>query len=132
TVNMTFWARDFSETALPNGNMPNPLNLTGFHNGDSFAQIILYNGTGGNPTLFTGNLVPMPTLNITPGQTGTNLLWWVTSDATYTSVLQSSTNLNAGSGWQTVTNAPVVSGLTNSVALPQSATPNQFFRLKIL
>ncbi|HEX4121020.1 MAG TPA: LamG-like jellyroll fold domain-containing protein [Verrucomicrobiae bacterium] len=131
TVGMIFWADDLTSTALANGDMPNPLNLTGFHSGESFSQIFLINGNGENPTLFMGDLVPMPTLNITP-QPGTNVIWWVTSDATYTPVLQSTTSLTGGSDWQTVTNAPVTLGLTNSVALPESAPADQFFRLKIL
>ncbi|HVV00452.1 MAG TPA: LamG-like jellyroll fold domain-containing protein, partial [Verrucomicrobiae bacterium] len=62
TVNMIFWARDFNESALSSGNVPNPLNLSGFH-ANGFSQISLYNGVGSNPTLFDGDLVPMPALN---------------------------------------------------------------------
>jgi hypothetical protein len=131
TVDMTFWARDFSNTALPNGNMPNPLNLTGFHGGDDFAQIIFYNAADGGATLWYANLVPIPFLNITPQGSGTNLIWWLTSDATLTPTLQSATNLTPASVWKNVTNEPVVSGLTNSVTLPVSTTA-MFYRLQVL
>jgi len=128
TVDLTWWARDFSNTALASGNMPNPLDLTGFHSGSDFAQIVLYNPANSGATLWYGNLEPMPVLNITPQSRGTNLLWWVTSDASYTNLLQSATNLTAVAGWRTLTNQPVVSGLTNFVLMPATAG-NQFFRL---
>jgi len=127
---MTFWARDFSQTALPNGNVPSPLNLTGFHNSDDFSQIIFYNNNGENPTLWMGNLVPIPALNITPLTPGSNLVWWLTSDATYTNVLQSSTNAASASGWQSMTNTPSISGVTNSIAVPATNRAG-FYRLLV-
>lgn len=130
TVDMIFWARDFTDTALPNDNMPDPLNLTGFHNGESFAQIILFDGVGENPELFYGNLVPMPVLSIAPEPPGSSVLSWVTSDATYTNQLQATANLNTGAIWQNVANSPVTSGLTNSVTVPNLGQ-QRFFRLQL-
>lgn len=137
TVDMTFWARDFSKTALASGSMPSPLNLTGFHpeagnsaTADNFAELFFYNAAASDATLWYADLVPVPNLNITPLSPGTNQIWWATSDATYTNKLQSASSLATGSTWQTVTNAPDVTGLTNSVALPDSGQA-KFFRLKV-
>ena len=129
TVNMLLWARDFSNTALPNGNLPDPLNLTGFHvNGIS--EVILFNGVGGNPTLFEAGLVPVPKLTFRQSQ-GANTISWVTSDLFYVPSLQTSTSLDPAASWATVTNAPVISGLTNTVTVPVPSSGAQFYRLKV-
>ena len=139
SVNMTFWARDFTLSALPNGSMPNPLNLSGFHltagagtySGlTSFAQIILSDGANGGATLFYADLVPVPGLNLQQ-QTGTNVLSWVTTDATYTPVIQTATNLTAAT-WQTVTNLPLTLGTTNLLRFPPPNAGTRFYRLKVL
>lgn len=131
SVNMIFWARDFSKTALIDGSIPDPLNLTGFHGGSSFAHVILFRAGNGNPELFYGNLVPMPNLNFEV-QGNTNKLWWVTSDLSYSPILQTTTNLADSAEWQVVTNVPTLQGLTNTVRLPVNSTGAQFFRLKVL
>ena len=129
TVNMIFWARDFNQTALTSGSVPYPLDLSGFH-ANGFAQLILYNGVGANPTLFYGNLVPTPGLSIHQ-QNQTTRISWVTSDSFYAPVLQTSSALGPSAVWTLVTNPPAITGLTNVVTLP-AATGAQFFRLKVL
>ncbi|MBC8094257.1 MAG: hypothetical protein H7Y43_00450 [Akkermansiaceae bacterium] len=130
TVSLILWARDFSKTALMSGNIPNPLNLSGFH-ADGFAQIILFNKVGQNPTLFTGNLVPFCDLKF-QRQQNTNTLSWVTSDTYYVPLLQTTYALGSNAVWSTITNAPVLQGLTNIVTLPATNNGGQLFRLKIL
>jgi hypothetical protein len=129
-VTLDFWARDFDRVALLDSSIPTPLNLSGFHNDDSFAEIALYLDNGENPTLFSGDVVPFPSLNL-QSRPGTNTLWWVTTDITYPATLQSTTNMNESTSWVNLTNTPTLTGLTNSVALPPSQG-SQFFRLKIL
>ena len=130
SVTMTFWARDFSQTALTSGNVPFPLNLSGFHT-DGFAQISLFNAVGDNPTLFYGNLTPMPTLCLRQQQ-HTNTISWVTSDTFYTPTLQSACSLAPNAVWTDVTNSLLTFGLTNIVTLPATNSGAQFFRLKVL
>ncbi|HVU99928.1 MAG TPA: hypothetical protein VHH88_01110, partial [Verrucomicrobiae bacterium] len=62
----------------------------------------------------------------------TNMISWVTSDAFYTPVLESSSALGSNAVWSVVTNAPVVTDLTNTVALPATDSGAQFFRLRVL
>jgi hypothetical protein len=130
TVDMIFWARDFNQTALTSANIPDPLNLSGFH-ANGFAQIILFNGVGENPELYYGNLVPMPGLSIQQQQL-TNAVSWVTSDSFYTPTLQTTFALAPNAVWTDVTNPPVVLGLTNIVTIPATNHGAQFFRLKLL
>ena len=131
TVAMIFWARDFNQTALSDGNIPNPLNLTGFH-ANGISEIALYNNAGGNPTLFQClNVVPVPALN-PARQPGTDILSWVTSDLNFTPTLQRSTSLGPTASWQTVTNALVITGLTSTVTVPAPGTGTVFYRLQIL
>ncbi len=130
TVSMIFWARDFSDTALASGNVPYPLNLSGFH-ANGFSQITLYNAVGQNPTLFYADLVPQPALSIQKHQT-TNTISWVTSDAFYAPQLQTSSSLSSNAVWTDVTNAPLHLGLTNLVSLPSTNTGAHFFRLNVL
>ena len=85
---------------------------------------------GGNPTLFEAGLVPVPKLTFRQSQ-GTNTISWVTSDLFYTPVLQTSTSLDPAASWATVTNAPVISGLTNTVNVPVPSSGAQFYRLKV-
>ena len=130
TVNLLFWARDFTHTALTSANIPFPLNLTGFH-ANGFAQAILFNGVGANPELFYGDLVPVCDLAF-QHQQQTNTLSWVTTDNFYTPTLQTSFALGPNAAWTTVTNAPVTLAMTNIVTLPATNHGAQFFRLKIL
>ena len=130
TVNMIFWARDFTQTALTSGSVPAPLNLSGFH-ANGFAQIILFDGVGANPELYYGDLVPIPTLSFWQQQR-TNTISWVTSDSFYAPQLQSAFSLGPNAVWTAVTNPPVALGLTNVVTLPATNSGAQFFRLKVL
>lgn len=130
TVDMIFWARDFTDTALTSGNVPNPLNLSGFH-ANGFAQVILFNGVGSNPELFYGDLIPLPALNLQQSQQ-TNNVSWVTSDASYAPQLQTSPGLGPNAVWTNITNSPALQGLTNIVTLPTTNGGAQFFRLKVL
>jgi hypothetical protein len=129
TVNMIFWARDFTHTALASGSVPFPLNLSGFH-ADGFAQIILYNGVGGNPTLFYGDLVPLCDPRLAK-QNQTNTLSWVTSDTFYAPAVEAASSLGANGGWTALTNQPALLGLTNLLALPATNSA-QFYRLRLL
>ncbi len=127
---MIFWARDFNQSALSGGNVPSPLNLSGFH-ANGFAQIILFNAVGGNPTLFYGDLVPLPDLKLE--QLGhTNQVSWMTSDSFYLPKLQTKFSLDPNALWTDVTNVPVSQALTNIVTLPATNGGGQFFRLKVL
>jgi hypothetical protein len=130
TVNMLFWARDFTQTALTSGNVPNPLDLSGFH-ANGFSQVILFNGVGQNPELFYGDLVPMPALNFSRQQ-NTNLISWSTSDAFYQPTLETTSEIGPNAVWTPVTNAPVASGLTNLLTIPATNNGSRFFRLKVL
>jgi hypothetical protein len=130
TVDLIFWARDFTDTALKSVTVPNPLDLSGFHS-NGFSQVSLFNGIGLNPTLFYGELVPLPSLSLRQQQ-NTDIVSWVTTDTYYTPQLETSFSLGPNAVWMNVTNVPVQQGLTNILTLPKTNSGAQFFRLKVL